>query len=102
MKQKTRPPGTPTNVLRAISATRWAIYEVLQRRGPMPTDYIAKAIGASAANASKQLVALRKAGLLDHHMGRLYAIPERFLVPGERAVDFGPVVLRFDQPEKTA
>ena len=63
----------------------------------MPVDLITRAVHGRFPNVSRHLVWLKSVGVLEHRMGRLYAIPDRFLVPGERVVDFGPIVLRFDR-----
>ena len=77
--------------------TRWRIFDVLHKNGPLTTEYIVQAVKGTLDSVSKHLVFLREAGLLEHRMRRLYAIPEHFKVPGERALDFGWIVLRFDQ-----
>ena len=98
---KTKKSALPLKVIqRAISdGTRWRIFEALLTRGPMPTEYIARAVGASVTNVSKHLVFLRQVGLLEHQMQRIYAIPEFLRVPGERSLDFGPILIRFDRAE---
>jgi hypothetical protein len=91
----------PLKVLQTVvsDSTRWRIFDVLQSHGPMTTEFIARAIQANMTNVSKHLVFLRKFGVLEHRMARVYAIPDDYLVPGERVVDFGPIVLRFDRVE---
>jgi hypothetical protein len=97
-KNATRPLIPLKTLQRAVSdATRWRILDTLLQKGPLTTELITKAVHGSVAAVSKHLVFMRESGILEHRMRRLYAIPEGFLVPGERAVDFGPIVLRFDQ-----
>src|SRR5688500_15257393 len=94
----TRPLVSLKNLQRGIGdATRWQILDLLQQRGPMTTQFIAAAVGGSMQNVSKHLIFMRDAGMLEQRMGRLYAIPDAFLVEGERTVDFGPIILRLDQ-----
>ena len=92
-------PSLPLKILqRAVSdATRWRILDALMKKGPMTTELITKAVGASVANVSKHLVFMREVGILEHRMNRVYAIPDAFVVPGERALDFGAILIRFDQ-----
>jgi hypothetical protein len=63
----------------------------------MTTMYVAKGVRASMQNTSKHLILLRDLGLIEQRMGRLYEIPQAFIVPGERALDYGPMVLRFGE-----
>ena len=43
------------------------------------------------------MAVLLTAGIVHRHYG-LYRIDSRFLVPGERSLDFGSVLIRFDPP----
>jgi predicted transcriptional regulator len=100
-KDASNRPAIPLRTLqRAVSdPTRWKIFDTLRQRGPMTPKLVTQAVGAPISNISKHLVFLRKVGLLEQRMGKVYAIPEVFMVPGERALDFGAIVIRFDVPE---
>jgi DNA-binding transcriptional ArsR family regulator len=85
-------------VLTAVSdMTRWRIFNELQQHGGMTTLFLSKKLGVPLTNISKHLTWLRNQGILVQGMGRVYRIADQFLVAGERALDFGSVVLRFDR-----
>ena len=87
-------------LLTAISNTiRWRVFDELLQHGGMTTIPLAKKIGVEFSTLTKHMQMLKNAGLLEQGMGKVYSIPERFRVPGERALDFGSVVLRLDQGE---
>ena len=44
------------------------------------------------------MAVLLSVGIVHRHYG-LYRIDSRFLVPGERSLDFGTVLIRFAPPE---
>ena len=86
------------SLLTAISNTiRWRIFDELLQHGGMTTIPLAERIGVEFSTLTKHMQLLKNLGLLEQGMGKIYSIPKRFLVPGERALDFGPVVLRLDQ-----
>ena len=80
------------------SVRRWKIFLELGKGEPLPVSEISRRTGLSRNGASKVLTQLHAAGILERGYGKLYRIPAQLLVPGESAVDFGPVVLRLDQP----
>jgi predicted transcriptional regulator len=89
---------TLKTVLTAVSdMTRWRIFSELQQQGGMTTLALANKLRVPLTNVSKHLTWLRKQGILEQGMGRVYRLADRFLVPGERTVDFGSVVLRLDR-----
>jgi predicted transcriptional regulator len=86
------------SLLTAVSNTiRWQVFDELIQHGGMTTLPLAKKIGVPFSTLTKHLQLLKRLGLLDQGMGKIYSIPERFRVPGERALDFGPVVLHLDR-----
>ena len=61
---------------------------------------IAERLRRSADLVSKHLAVLRQAGVVEIGRGRLYQIPPHYLpTPGERLVDFGHCLLRFEAAE---
>lgn len=84
------------------SVKRLRIFLELGKGEPLPTSEIARRVGISPNGASKILNELHKAGLADRGYGKLYRIPPHLFVPGEPAVDLGPVVLRLDYKESPA
>jgi DNA-binding transcriptional ArsR family regulator len=88
------------SLLTAVSdKTRWRVLDELQKHGPLPTSILAKNLNVDRPNLTHHLTFMKKAGMLEQVMGRIYRIPERFLVQGQRVVDFGAVVLRFDKAQ---
>jgi len=88
------------SLLTAVSdKTRWRVLDELQKHGPLPTSILAKNLNVDRPNLTHHLTFMKKAGLLEQVMGRIYRIPEKYLVQGQRAVDFGAVVLRFDKAQ---
>ena len=81
------------------SLPRWRMLVELGKGEPLPTSELAKRIRMSPNAASKHLVQMHKAGLLDRGYGDLYRIPERFLVSGEPVIDYGALALRLDYPD---
>jgi DNA-binding transcriptional ArsR family regulator len=79
--------------------TRWRILNAIFDE-PLPTGEIARRIGIQKANASKHMGQLVRAGIVIRGYGNVYRIPADFVVPGERAIDLGPVVLRLDRQGK--
>lgn len=83
--------------LSAISSlSRWLILNELMKE-PMPVCAIAASLRVSETSISKHISVLLAAGIVHRHYG-LYRIDSRFLVPGERALDFGTVLIRFAPP----
>ena len=81
------------------SLTRWRILAELAKGEPLPAAVIARRLRVSPNAASKHLVLLHNAGLLDRGYGNLYRIPKEYFVPGQSSVDFGAFVLRLDFPD---
>jgi DNA-binding IclR family transcriptional regulator len=79
--------------------SRWRILVELAKGEPLPATVIARRVRVSRNGASKQLVELHKAGVLERTYGNLYRIPAHFFVSGEPALDFGAFVLRLDYPD---
>ncbi|MGB8169156.1 MAG: metalloregulator ArsR/SmtB family transcription factor [Chthoniobacteraceae bacterium] len=86
------------DILTAISdRTRWRILDELLKGEPLPVMELARRLGAPGTNISKHMNVLRTFGLVTRGFGSLYRIPAPFLVPGQRALDFGAVLLRLDR-----
>ncbi len=86
------------NIVRAVSdLTRWRIFDELLKSEPLPASELAKRIGVPRVNISKHVAVLLSFGLLRRGYGNLYSIPACYLVPGQRALDFGAVLLRLDR-----
>jgi DNA-binding transcriptional ArsR family regulator len=107
MTTRQSPKPAPTlrlkNILPAVgSLTRWRMLAELAKGEPLPASELARRGRLSLNAASKHLVLLHNAGLVDRGYGRLYRIPQQFFVAGELAVDFGAFVLRLDyaDPER--
>jgi DNA-binding transcriptional ArsR family regulator len=98
-----KPVPKPKDIAFALgSARRWKIFIELGKGEPLPVSVLATRTGFSRNAASKVLNSLYKAGLLERGYGNLYRIPAHFLTTGERVVDFGPAVLRLDDPDPAA
>jgi DNA-binding IclR family transcriptional regulator len=61
-----------------------------------PTNELAKRLKVPATNISKHCVVLHRCGILKRDYG-LYKINPAHLIPGERALDLGAVVIRLDR-----
>ena len=86
------------DIVRAVSdLTRWRILDELLKGEPLPISELAKRIGVPRVNISKHAACLFSVGLLRRGYGNLYSIPACYLVPGQRALDFGAVLLRLDR-----
>ena len=83
----------------AGSLPRWRILAELAKGEPLPTKELSKRIRVSPNATSKHLNQMLKAGLLDRGYADLYRIPQRFVVPGQPAIDYGAMVLRLDYPD---
>ena len=75
---------------------RWRIYRELLKGKPLPVSELAKRTGADRSNVSKHVNYMERRGFLIRGFGNLYEIPPQFIVPGENALDFGAVLMRFD------
>ena len=83
----------------AGSLPRWRILAELAKGEALPTQELAKRIHVSPNATSKHLNQMQRVGLLERGYADLYRIPQRFVVPGERAIDYGAMVLRLDYPD---
>ena len=81
------------------SLPRWRMLVELGKGEPLPTAELAKRVRMSPNATSKHLNQMHRAGLLDRGYADLYRIPQRFVVPGEPAIDYGALVLRLDYPD---
>jgi len=101
MSESTSPalPNLPLpQVLSAISSIpRWEILRELLPGRALPVCEIAHRLGMSESSISKHFAVLLASGVVRREYG-FYAVDPRFLVPGERSMDFGCVVIRFDRP----
>jgi DNA-binding IscR family transcriptional regulator len=89
----------PQDVAFAVgSVRRWRVFTELAKGEPLPVSEIARRTGFSPNAASKILIRLLKAGLVDCPYG-LYRLPDQLIAPGEAAIDFGRIVLRLEQPQ---
>jgi hypothetical protein len=100
---------TPSKALQfkdLIAATaspdRWRIFMELAKGEPLPSGELARRVGMTLNAASKLVLRMHRAGLLERRFGNVYRIPEKFLVPGEAKLDFGPMVVRLDYLEKNS
>lgn len=85
------------SLLTAISdKTRWRILDELFKGEALPANEIAKRLKVPATNISKHCVVLHRCGILRRDYG-LYKINPAHLIPGERALDLGAVVIRLDR-----
>lgn len=80
--------------------TRWRILNELAKGEPLPVNEIARRIGVKPGNVSKHCNVLLYFEIVQRGYGSLYKIPERFLVPGERALDFGAALIRLDRVDR--
>lgn len=81
--------------------TRWRILDEILKGEPLPVYELARRLGVPPANISKHVAVLARAGVVVAGFGRCYRIPSAYLVPGQRALDLGAVVLRLDHLDHT-
>ena len=87
------------SLLTAISdKTRWRILDELFKGEALPAIEIGKRLKVPATNISKHCVVLHRCGILKRDYG-LYKINPAHLIPGERALDLGAVVIRLDRAD---
>ena len=101
MDNPATPPVTLAGLSRALGdPNRWAILRELGKGEPLPVNLIARRIGISGDSASKHMAVIRKAGLAQPGLGRLYSLAPAFRpAPGATHIDFGHCMLRLtDQP----
>ena len=83
------------------NSIRWRILNELYDGDSLPVKEIARRVGVPRVNTSKHLAELRRAGLIEHPYETSYRLVSHFAVPGQRALDLGPIVIRLDQlPQK--
>ena len=82
------------------SLDRWRIFVELSKGEALPTGELARRVGMTQNAASKLVLRMERAGLLERRYGNVYRIPAQFLVPGEAKLDFGPMVVRLDYQHK--
>jgi hypothetical protein len=84
----------------AASFLRWRMLVELAKGEPLPAAEMARRLRITPNSASKHLLRMHKAGLLERGFGDLYRIPKQCFVAGEQSVDFGAFVLRLDYPDR--
>lgn len=90
-------PHPPIEPLLASIATplRWKILATLAAGQPLMVKEIANKLSHKPSIISKHLALMRKAGAVEIGHGRLYQIPNHFLIAADkRHVDFGHCLLR--------
>lgn len=79
------------------SYPRWRILKELAIGEPRNLVELTAASGCSYEATVKHMMYLRRAGVVVQGRNKVYQLPTRFLpTPGQRIVDFGYCVLRFD------
>lgn len=86
----------PKQLSAISSVSGWLILNELMKE-PMPVCAIAGALRVSETSISKHMAVLLSVGIVHRYYG-LDRIDSRFLVPGERSLDFGTVLIRFNPP----
>ena len=79
------------------SIPRWLILRELSMGEPLPVTEIARRLRSTRTAISKHCSVLLDSGIVYRSYGGLYNIDPRFLVPGERSIDLGFVLIRLDQ-----
>jgi hypothetical protein len=79
---------------------RWRILAELLKEGNLPCNVIAQRVGEATPNVFRHLDFMWKCGALEKGYGSLYRIPDQYRVPGEMALDFKMMALRFDAEDK--
>ena len=89
-------PDPAFRILTALAEpTRFRIVSEILRNGPNTAVPLAAKLEADVKQVSRHLHILKAGGVLEQWVGRVFRIPERFLVPGERVIDLGSVRVRF-------
>jgi DNA-binding transcriptional ArsR family regulator len=70
-----------------------AMHEIYQH-GPTTALPLGTRLGIDVKKMSRHLQCLRKAGLVEQGMGRVYKLPDRATAGERGALDFGLVMLR--------
>ena len=89
--------GPSKQLLHALgSLTRWNIIATILAEGPMGVTELSRYVRSNVSLVSKNVLILRKAGILYQGRGRLSYLAEHLRpAPGVNEIDFGHVVLRF-------
>lgn len=77
--------------------TRWQILAALVDREAIATIDLAKLVGAPTSRVSKHLHILRNFKVIEQRYGRTFSLCSGFRVSGQRMVDFGCALIRFDR-----
>lgn len=89
---------TPENAAFLMSdITRWHILDALLDREAIATIDLAKVVGAPTSRVAKHLHILRDFKVVEQRFGRTFSLRPGFRVPGERAIDFGCLLIRLDR-----
>ena len=64
---------------------------------PLTVGEIARRTGITLTSTSKHMLFLHRVGIVERVLGGLYELKPDLAVPGENAIDFGRVLLRFDE-----
>ncbi len=76
---------------------RWRILRELAKGEALPVKVLAAVAGCPPASASKHMLLLKKAGVVQSGYGRLYKLTPRFQPePGGTRLDLGHCVLKLD------
>ena len=75
--------------------TRFRIVSDILKNGPTTAVPLAARLGLDVKKVSRHLHVLKAGGVLEQWIGRVFRIPERFLIAGERVIDLGSVRVRF-------
>lgn len=89
------------NVLVATSSLmRWRILNALFDTEGMTCSQLSKMLSLPVATTSKQLGVLKSCGVIEQRIGLAYSLRPQFKVPGERALEFGSVLIRLDRLDR--
>ena len=96
MEDKATPSITLAGISRVLGdPSRWAMLRELGKGEPLPVSLLARRIGISQDNASKHMAVIRRAGIAQAGLGRLYSLAPAFRpAPGATHIDFGHCLLR--------
>ena len=96
----TKQPRFEDLIAAMASVDRWRIFTELAKGEALPSGELARRVGMTQNAASKLVLRMERAGLLERRYGNVYRIPAHFLVPGEAKLDFGPMFVRLDYQHK--
>jgi hypothetical protein len=76
---------------------RWRILRELAKGEALPVNVLARRAGCPAASASKHMLLMKKAGVVQVGYGRLYKLSPRFQPePGSTRLDLGHCIIKLD------